>query len=323
MKDVRFRGIGHAVPLLLVACMAGCGSKKAAQSVVSGPLAQARAAHATVLDIKGPAPAAYQVYTPPGVTAVTYQSGPRSLNAWLLEPVSRADASSLSGEPVSRADASSRSGEPSAAGKHPAVLYCHSGFSLGQADYLEAKAFEEAGYVVMLPSWRGENGNAGSFEMLYGEVDDARAALSMLASLPSVDATRLYAAGWATGGTLALLLAECDDRLRGVGACGAFPDPQSYTDAHNEAPFKHTPFHWQDPVEGDLRSPARHLADLKCPVNLYYGVSERLYRSQASAMRDNAHAIGKSVTMEVIPKANHVTAPAYAIPRMIAAFNAE
>jgi len=52
-------------------------------------------------------------------------------------------------------------------------------------------------------------------------------------------------------------------------------------------------------------------------------VSERLYRSQASAMRDNAHAIGKSVTMEVIPKANHVTAPAYAIPRMIAAFNAE
>jgi dipeptidyl aminopeptidase/acylaminoacyl peptidase len=311
MKNVRFRNIVLVAAALLAAgCVAGCGSKKAAQSVVSGPLSQARAAHATVLDTIGPAPAAYQVYTPAGVTAVTYQSGPRSLNAWLLEPASRADASS-------------RSGEPSTAGKHPAVLYCHSGFSLGQADYLEARAFEDAGYVVLLPSWRGENGNSGSFEMLYGEVDDARAALSMLAKLPNVDATRLYAAGWATGGTLAFLLAECDDRLRGVGACGAFPDPQSYTDEHNEAPFKHTPFHWQDPVEGDLRSPARHLADLKCPVNLYYGVSERLYRSQASTVRKRARELGKSVTMEVIPGANHVTAPAYAIPRMIAAFNAE
>ena len=64
-----------------------------------------------------------------------------------------------------------------------------------------------AGFVVLIPMLRGENGLPGSYSMFYDEVDDVLAAAEVLALTPGVDANRLYVAGHSVGGTLTMLAA--------------------------------------------------------------------------------------------------------------------
>lgn len=53
----------------------------------------------------------------------------------------------------------------------------------------------------MIPSFRGEDRNPGSYEMFYGELEDLDAAYDWLAKQPWVDPDRIYLAGHSTGGT--------------------------------------------------------------------------------------------------------------------------
>lgn len=281
------------VILLIAVLPAGCVSASK-PTIATGTLAQARKAHATKLLSHGPSPQSYDNTMPAGVRQVYYQSAGRKLRAWVAAPA--------------------------APGKHPAVLYAHGGFCLGAEDFEHAQAFVQAGYMVLMPAWRGENGNPGQFEMLYGEVDDALAALDALAHAPSADPDRLYAAGHSVGGTLVLLLAERSPRLKKVGACGACANMRDIVERTGRAQFDETPFDWRDPLECDLRSPGLHVADLKCPAALYFGVQEGAYRYYAGEMRDQAQALGKSVTVESFPGKSHLGALDPAIAKMIRFF---
>lgn len=72
-----------------------------------------------------------------------------------------------------------------------------------------------AGGLRGAAAWRGENGNPGSFEMCYGEVTDAAAALDYLAVQSDMDPARLYAAGHSVGGAIVMLLSAVgQDRAR-------------------------------------------------------------------------------------------------------------
>jgi dipeptidyl aminopeptidase/acylaminoacyl peptidase len=73
----------------------------------------------------------------------------------------------------------------------PGLLYCHGGCSIDDEDFDVASAFVEAGFAVLMPTRRGEHGNPGSYELFFGEVDDARAAAEVLRWEPRVDRTRL------------------------------------------------------------------------------------------------------------------------------------
>jgi dipeptidyl aminopeptidase/acylaminoacyl peptidase len=285
--------------LFVLALVAGCRpaappSGAGLPALLRGlSLAEARRKHPTRLIHPGPSPQPYDSAAPPDVETVTF--GHQHLRAWLATP-----------------------GGP---GRHPAVLFAHGGFALGSGDFDDVRPFVQAGYVVMVPAWRGENGNPGSFEMYYGEVDDARDALNVLAKRPDVDRTRLFAAGHSAGGTLAMLLAETSPRLRAAAACGGFPDMLAAVTEAGRPPFAETPFQWSDPVESDLRSPARHLRDLGCPLALYYGANEDLYVGQARAMAAQAGPQGKTVTVEVFPGTDHFSALSPAIRKMIDFFN--
>jgi len=263
-------------------------------SLVPGPLAQARQAHPTKLLQQGPSPQEYDNTVPAGVESITYPSNGRTLKAWLMRPTTP--------------------------GKHPAVCFCHGGFALGSGDDEAPRAFVNAGYVVMLPSWRGENGNPGNFEFFFGEVDDAKAALDYLAQSPDVDASRLYATGHSAGGTMAMLLAEMDPRLRKAAACGGMASIRRFVELTKKAPFD-AYYDWKDPVENDLRSAGLHVSDLNCPLKLFYGSDERALQSMAKPMLRSAEKAGKQVTLEVIPNADHSSALEPAVQQMITFFN--
>jgi dipeptidyl aminopeptidase/acylaminoacyl peptidase len=274
-------------------------ASSAAQPVPSGPLIQARMQHKTELLKHGPSPqtAPATMPTPRGAKKVSYPAPNGPSIAWLAIPPGT--------------------------GPHPGLLVAHGGWALDDGDFESARPFLNAGFAVIVPGWRGESGNPGEFEMFYGEVEDADAALKYLANQPGVDVERLYATGHSSGGTIALLLAESSPLLKKVAACGACPDLRGAIESNRAPIYDETPFQWRSPIEADLRSPARHLKDLNCPAMLFFSQKDdENYVNQAKAMIADADRLGKSVKAEMLPGTDHFSAWKKAVPKMIAFFKA-
>ncbi|MGE0433814.1 MAG: alpha/beta hydrolase family protein [Planctomycetota bacterium] len=90
--------------------------------------------------------------------------------------------------------------------RHPGVVFVHRGTELTADDWTDvSRAFVSRGFALFAPTFRGEHGNAGSFEMGFGEVDDLRAAARWFALQEGVDGQHIFVFGSGTGGTMALL----------------------------------------------------------------------------------------------------------------------
>lgn len=88
----------------------------------------------------------------------------------------------------------------------PSLLYLHGGYSLGGGDLDDVRRFIDAGWTVLAPTYRGENGNSGDFELWVGEIQDAANAARWLAKQPGIDPSRIYAIGHSMGGGVAAML---------------------------------------------------------------------------------------------------------------------
>jgi dienelactone hydrolase len=88
---------------------------------------------------------------------------------------------------------------------YPAVVYVHDGTSFSEEELAQARLFSEAGFAVFAPAFRGENGNPGVHELLYGELDDLVAATKYVSELPHVDERRIAIWGHGLGGMLSAL----------------------------------------------------------------------------------------------------------------------
>ena len=107
--------------------------------------------------------------------------------------------------------------------KDPAVVYLHVGFGLTEQNLLEAQAYIEAGFFLMTPTLRGENGNPGNYELLYGEVDDVIAAADYLSEQPFVDSEKIYLVRLSLGGGNALLASMMPSKYKVVETFVAAP----------------------------------------------------------------------------------------------------
>lgn len=192
---------------------------------------------------QGPAPQDWEPEAPPaGVREVRFTSGALELNAWLWQP-----------EPAER---------------RPAVVYCHGGFSRDHTDFEVCAPFVEAGWVVMIPTLRGENGNPGHFEMFLGEVDDEIAAGRWLAAQPGVDSTRLYAFGHSIGaGITSVLSLRRDTPFRATGGADGLYPPDSFARSWSDI----VPFDPADPRECDARVLVGNVASMAVPHHAYVG----------------------------------------------------
>ena len=150
-------------------------------------LTRLRQAYPTRLTRHGPSTGKYRDWEPPaGARRVTFDSDGRTLWGWWSVP----DATES---------------------KPPVLVYFHGAFSLTPEDFAKTLPFREAGYAVLTPTLRGENGNDGDLELLWGEVDDAVAAIAWAAAQPEVDGTHVYAIGHSIGGGVAALVSRRPD----------------------------------------------------------------------------------------------------------------
>jgi Fe-S cluster assembly iron-binding protein IscA/alpha/beta superfamily hydrolase len=176
--------------------------------------------------------------------------------------------------------------DPKDGKKHPAIVWITGGDcnSIGAGCWREgppandqsATAYRKAGIVLMFPSLRGGNDNPGVKEGFLGEVDDVLAAAEFLSRQPYVDPARVYLGGHSTGGTLALLTAECSDRFRAVFTFGPVNDVIGYDPQYN-------PFVLSDPKELQVRAPGRWLHSIRSPVFVFEGTGGNLRALQAMA----------------------------------------
>lgn len=173
--------------------------------------------------------------------------------------------------------------------KHPAIIWITGGDCNSIGDVWSdaprendqtAAAYRKAGIVMMFPSLRGGNDNPGIKEGFLGEVDDVLAAAEFLKQQPYVDPARIYLGGHSTGGTLALLAAECSSQFRAVFAFGAVEDVSGYGSRSGFVPVS-----FRDRQEIRLRSPGYWLASIQSPTWALEGTGGNISSLRAMAKK--------------------------------------
>jgi formylglycine-generating enzyme required for sulfatase activity/alpha-beta hydrolase superfamily lysophospholipase len=252
--------------------------------------ALARSRFHTKLLNKGPSPQRWSRLKPPaGVTEMEYPSGELHLKAWINRPKDEKH-------------------------KYPAVLFLHGGFAFDTGDWEETKPYRDAGFVVLTPILRAENGQSGEFSFFYDEIEDVLAAADFLSKQSYVDAKRLFVAGHSVGGSLTLLTALASPKFR---AAASFDGAAYMPDFTNE---KNLPFDRSDPREIQMRSPIVYASSLKCPLRIYHG-SETAELFGMMSRRMAALAKRRGLDAEAIEvEGNHSTHVPRAMMQSIAFF---
>ncbi len=254
-------------------------------ALLTAPLACARgyavrrARHVTELRKRGPSPGRWKPQpVPPGVQEVRYVSQGRALMAWFATPAS-------------------------ATGPAPALVYFHGEFSFAAWDFAQVRPFLDAGYCVMTPSLRGENGNPGDFELLCGEVDDACAAVRWLAARPEVDATRISTLGHSVGGGLSALLAlqpelpvACTASIGGIYTTRTFARWAAEEDTRDLVRFDAG-----DERESELRVLGPHMEQMRRPHRAYVGLADEGILGNARALVARAAQLRAPFTLTTVP----------------------
>lgn len=198
--------------------------------------------------------------------------------------------------------------------KRPAVLFLHGGFAFSLDDWIATKPFRDAGYIVMMPILRGENGSPGSFTLFYDELDDVLAARKVLERRPDVDTKRIFVSGHSAGGSLALLAALASRSFRAAAPLSGTVDASMHAEEPELAPFDTT-----NAEEARMRSAIVFAASFKCPTRIYFGDEEDWAKDGSLETARRAKAAGHDVEAVVVP-GDHFTMLETAIPAAIAFF---
>jgi dipeptidyl aminopeptidase/acylaminoacyl peptidase len=275
------------------ACALSGGEAGAATTLpplIDADYAVARQRFRTKLTRIGPAPDPPQPLDPPaGARRMAYRSGDLELAAWISVP--------------------------DRAGRSPAILFMHGGNVLGAGHWDLVGPYRAAGYVAMMPTLRGENGQAGIYSGFYDETADVLAAAEALRAHPNVDRDRMFIAGHSIGGTQTLLATLSSSLFRGAAAFSGAPDAYSFFARFPEMIC----FDTSDPREFQMRSALSYATSFKCPVRIWHGEEEHRQDGPARLTATRARTSRLDVEAATVP-GGHMTALPEEIARSLAFF---
>ncbi len=212
----------------------------------------------TNLKYRGPSPQEWiDEKLPQNTKLVHYYSDRLRLKAWLYIPPNKKE-------------------------KNPALIYLHGGFAFGLSDLMDCEPFINAGYVVMCPMFRGENGNPGNFELMLGEVEDAKAAIQWLANQPYIDRNRIFSFGHSAGGGISALLSlRTNVPVQHTGSCGGLYNQDVFYGWYDFVPFD-----LFNSNERKLRVLTGNISEMQFPHYAYIGNMDAIKDEIKSAKRE-------------------------------------
>ena len=196
----------------------------------------------------------------------------------------------------------------------------HSGMKLGNGDIPEHLPYVRAGFAVMAYEVDGmlenrENPGVEEIRVAATRFQAARAGLVnahialeyLLARVPAVDPARLTAAGHSSAGTLALLFAEHEPRLRSCVAFAPVDDIAAQLRRFGRAALMQALI-----AEGfgDLftrYAPRTHEARLERPLFLFHALDD-LSAPDITAFGNRLKSAGRPVTVSTVPSGGHYDA---------------
>ncbi len=201
----------------------------------------------------------------------------------------------------------------------PAGTNLISGTHLGDdPDHPERVPYVEAGFAVVALELDGEyeSEEPTNMELIakYREYAAARAGLVnarnaleyVLARMPEVDPERIYVAGHSSAGTLSLLFAAHEPRLRGCVAFAPVTDLEKSFGREAEMFARVLPGGERFLVKA---SPITHASSLKCPVFLFHADDDTVVMpSQTYALSNKLQGIGADVDVSRVPYGDHYDA---------------
>ncbi|WP_422928150.1 prolyl oligopeptidase family serine peptidase [Singulisphaera sp. PoT] len=203
------------------------------------------------------------------------------------------------------------------------------GMELGDGDRPEHLPYVRAGFAVVAYELDGmlrdrENINEAELGACMNKFLAARAGLVnahvaiefALSKVPQIDPERIYTAGHSSAGTMSLLFAENEPRLKGCIAFAAPVDLEARFGPEAVQEFKQVGF-------GDLAikySPKYGEAKLQCPVYLFHARDDsNVPVSQSEDCMRRLEQLGKTVVLDIVETGNHYDSMiAEGIPRAIA-----
>ena len=237
----------------------------------------------TAANIQNPQPAArmkMQIYLPPGEHAA------RSLGCVLVAP---AGTNLLTGNDIDAPDYHNET-LPYAQAGYVAIFYSLDGGITDNAD--DSTDEMAAGYT--------------QFSAAYAGLANSRAALEFaLARLPQVNPQRIFAAGHSSAGTLALLFAEHEPRLKG---CIAYAPA---TDLEERLDLAVRLFHVTQQFPGIVdfvkrSSPKTHISQMKCPVFLFGAADDdNVELADVQKFATELSGVRKDVVIKTTPTGGH------------------
>jgi len=242
-----------------------------------GDFAALKKAHKTKLRRPDKAPEDYNNFLAPGAKVIQYKSGDLLLRAWYRLPAAQEVGKKI-----------------------PAVVFFHGGFAFSKSDLDASQPFLDAGYAVLIPTLRAENGNPGNFELFYGEADDAVAAVKWLAQQPEIDAATIYTFGHGSGGAISSLLSLYPDipvRMTG-SSCGIFTELLFESLARENLAM--VPFDIKNEQEVRMRLLAKNVPLMQRPHAAIIGKKDQAMMKQARDVQKIAKTEKAPMTFSVV-----------------------
>lgn len=185
----------------------------------------------------------------------------------------------------------------------PGILFLHGGNAMGLGHWNLMGPYIDAGFVVLMPSLRGENGQAGNFSGFYDEVDDVLSAADRLAHLPGVDQNRLFIAGHSIGGTLTMLASMSTHKFRAAAPISGNPDAFRFFNRYPQD----IRFDDDNTHEFEVRTALCYAQSFKCPVRVVHGTDESHFNDRAGLLASRARSGGVKIETDTA-KGGHTSA---------------
>jgi dienelactone hydrolase len=161
---------------------------------------------------------------------------------------------------------------------------------------------DESNTQILATAYRG-------FSAAYAGLANSRAALEfVLARLPQVDPARIFAAGHSSAGTVALLFAEHEPRLKGCIAYAPCTDVPNHLGVMLR--LLATGNQFPGLVDFAKRSsPNTHMSRIKCPVFLFWAADDQVVApAELQGFAAELGTLRPNVTPRTVPSGGHYEA---------------